>query len=42
MHPKIVVMENVKGMLPYAEQVVEDYKNISVKKGNKTYSYSVD
>ena len=40
--PKIVVMENVKGMLPYALQVVEDYKNISVKKGNKTYSYSVD
>jgi len=40
--PKIVVMENVKGMLPYAQQVVEDYKNISVKKENKTYSYSVD
>jgi DNA (cytosine-5)-methyltransferase 1 len=40
--PKIVVMENVKGMLPYAQQVVEDYKNISVKKRNKTYSYSVD
>ena len=40
--PKIVVMENVKGMLPYAQQVVEDYKKISVKKGNKTYSYSVD
>ena len=40
--PKFVVMENVKGMLPYAEQVVEDYKNIRVKKGNKTFSYSVD
>jgi DNA (cytosine-5)-methyltransferase 1 len=40
--PKIVVMENVKGMLPYAQQVVEDYKNISVKKENKIYSYSVD
>jgi len=39
--PKFVVMENVKGMLPYAEQVVEDYKNIRVKKGNKTFSYSV-
>ena len=32
--PKFVVMENVKGMLPYAQQIVEDYKNISVKKGN--------
>ena len=40
--PKFVVMENVKGMLPYAQQIVEDYKNISVKKGNKTYTYSVD
>jgi DNA (cytosine-5)-methyltransferase 1 len=40
--PKFVVMENVKGMLPYAEQVVEDYKNIRAKKGNKTFSYSVD
>lgn len=40
--PKFVVMENVKGMLPYTEQVVEDYKNIRVKKGNKTFSYSVD
>ncbi|MDB9882006.1 DNA cytosine methyltransferase [Bacteroidia bacterium] len=40
--PKYVVMENVKGMLPYAQQVIQDYKNISVKKGNKTYSYSVD
>jgi len=40
--PKIVVMENVKGMLPYAQQVVEDYRNISIKKRNKKYSYSVD
>jgi len=40
--PKIVVMENVKGMLPYAQQVVSDYNNIIVKKGNKTYTYSVD
>lgn len=39
--PKFVVMENVKGMLPYAEQVVEDYESIKAKKGNKTYSYSV-
>jgi DNA (cytosine-5)-methyltransferase 1 len=40
--PKFVVMENVKGMLPYAEQVVEDYKNIKIKKENKTFSYTVD
>jgi DNA (cytosine-5)-methyltransferase 1 len=29
-------------MLPYAEQVVQDYKNIKLKKENKTFSYSVD
>ena len=40
--PTVFVMENVKGMLPYTEQVVEDYKNIRVKKGNKIFSYSVD
>ncbi|CAL2104634.1 DNA cytosine methyltransferase [Tenacibaculum sp. 190130A14a] len=40
--PKFVVMENVKGMLPYAEQVIEDYKNIKIKKENKTFSYTVD
>lgn len=40
--PKFVVMENVKGMLPYSEQIAEDYKNIRIKKGNKTFSYSVD
>lgn len=40
--PKFVVMENVRGMLPYAEQVIEDYKHLDVKKGNKTFSYSVD
>ena len=40
--PKFVVMENVKGMLPYAEQVIEDYKRIEIKKENKIYSYSVD
>ena len=39
--PKFVVMENVKGMLPYAEQVVEDYKTIKAKKNDKTYTYSV-
>jgi DNA (cytosine-5)-methyltransferase 1 len=37
--PKFVVMENVRGMLPYAEQVVSDYQNIKAKKKGKTYSY---
>lgn len=39
--PKFVVMENVKGMLSVANQVVEDYGNISVKKGDTVYSYDV-
>ncbi|MDI1256699.1 MAG: DNA cytosine methyltransferase [Flavobacterium sp.] len=39
--PKFVIMENVRGMLPYAEQVVEDYKNIKIKKENNLYSYDV-
>lgn len=39
--PKFVIMENVRGMLPYAEQVAEDYHNISIKKGLKTLSYDV-
>lgn len=30
-NPKIVVMENVKGMYPYAEQVKKDFKDISYK-----------
>lgn len=37
--PKFVVMENVRGMLPYAEQIVEDYKNIKTK-GKFTYDVS--
>ena len=37
--PKFVVMENVRGMLPYAEQVVNDYQNIKAKKKGKTYTY---
>src|SRR5690554_1270932 len=40
--PKFVVMENVRGMLPYAEQVVQDYNALRVKKENRVYSYSVD
>jgi DNA (cytosine-5)-methyltransferase 1 len=39
--PKFVVMENVKGMLPYAQQVVEDYLRIKAKRNNKTYHYDV-
>ena len=37
--PKFVVMENVRGMLPYAEQVVSDYQNIKARKKGKTYTY---
>lgn len=39
--PKIVVMENVRGMLKVADQVVEDYEAISAKKNGKNYSYSI-
>ena len=39
--PKIVVMENVKGMLKVANQVVEDYERINVSKGGKEYTYTV-
>ncbi len=37
--PKFVIMENVKGMLSVADQVVSDYQNIVVEKGNDTYTY---
>ena len=39
--PKIVVMENVKGMLKVADQVVEDYEKLRIQKRGKTYSYKV-
>ena len=39
--PKFVVMENVKGMLSVASQVVEDYKSIRIEKDGKEYSYDV-
>jgi len=39
--PKFVVMENVKGMLKVANQVVEDYASIKIKKDNKILSYNV-
>ncbi len=39
--PKFVLMENVRGMLSVADQVVEDYKAIKVEKGGKIYTYDV-
>lgn len=37
--PKFVVMENVKGMLSVANQVIEDYQNIDEIREGKHYSY---
>lgn len=39
--PKFVVMENVKGMLKVADQVVEDYENLRITKNGKEYTYKV-
>ncbi len=39
--PKIVVMENVRGMLSVADQVVEDYENIKAVKNGVTYTYTI-
>lgn len=39
--PKFVLMENVRGMLSVANQVVEDYKAIKVNKDGKTYTYDI-
>ena len=39
--PKFVLMENVRGMLSVADQVVEDYKSIEIKKNGKVYTYDV-
>lgn len=39
--PKFVLMENVKGMLKVADQVVEDYESIKEEREGKTYSYTV-
>ena len=39
--PKFVLMENVKGMLSVAEQVVDDYKAIKVYKSGKQYTYDI-
>lgn len=40
--PKFVVMENVRGMLPYAKQIIEDYNNIKIKIGKRTYTYKTE
>ena len=40
--PKFVIMENVKGMLQYSKQIIEDYNKLKIIKGDKKYSYSVD
>ena len=39
--PKFVVMENVRGMLSVASQVVEDYMAIKIKRNGKDYTYDV-
>lgn len=39
--PKFVVMENVKGMLTVANQVVDDYQNINEERSGRVYSYKV-
>ena len=39
--PKFVVMENVKGMLKVANQVVEDYENLEIEKGGHSFRYKV-
>lgn len=39
--PKFVVMENVRGMLSVADQVVEDYKAIKIERNGSAYTYDV-
>lgn len=39
--PRFVVMENVKGMLKVADQVVEDYENLRIEKEGEVYTYKV-
>lgn len=40
--PKFVVMENVRGMLSVAHQVVEDYQAIRAHKNGNVYTYSIE
>ncbi len=39
--PKFVLMENVRGMLSVADQVVEDYKSIKIIKNGIEYKYEI-
>lgn len=39
--PKFVMMENVKGMLSVADQVVDDLRALDIKKDGKSYTYDV-
>lgn len=39
--PKFVVMENVKGMLKVADQVVEDYESLRIERNGRIYTYKV-
>lgn len=39
--PRFVLMENVRGMLSVANQVVEDYKAIKIKRDGKEYTYDI-
>ena len=39
--PKFVVMENVRGMLSVANQVVDDYRAIKIEKDGHIYTYDV-
>jgi DNA (cytosine-5)-methyltransferase 1 len=40
--PKFVVMENVKGMLGVADQVVEDFHQVQVEIDGQVFDYEVD
>lgn len=40
--PKFVVMENVRGMLRVAKQVMGDYKKLRITKDGNVYTYDVD
>lgn len=39
--PKFVVMENVKGMLKVADQVIQDYSNVEVEIDGEMHNYDV-
>lgn len=39
--PKFVVMENVRGMLSVANQVIEDFRKLKITKGANTFTYDI-